>query len=114
MIVKTFRFAAIMLTAFSLSLSMTHLLEFPQRMKFDQELWVRVTVFENLYTLFGSVGAVFEIGAILTAFAQRNILDADHLVLSKSDAGKTAFFRRRISVELLRLERSRKGKGQAH
>ncbi len=56
-----------MLTAFSLCLSMTHLLELPQRMKFDEELWVRVTVFENLYALFGSVGAVFEIGAILTA-----------------------------------------------
>jgi Ca2+/Na+ antiporter len=27
-----------------------------------------VTVFENLYSLFGSVGAVFEIGAILTVF----------------------------------------------
>ena len=37
-------------------------------MKFDQQLWVKVTVFENLYALFGSVGAVFEIGAILTAF----------------------------------------------
>ena len=57
-----------MLTAFSLCLSMTHLLELSQRMKFDRELWVRVTVFENLYALFGSVGAVFEIGAILTAF----------------------------------------------
>ena len=68
MIVKIFRFAAIMLTAFSLCLSMTHLLELSQRMKFDQELWVRVTGFENLYALFGSVGAVFEIGAILIVF----------------------------------------------
>lgn len=67
MLIKTFRFAAIMLAAFSLCLSMTHLLELPQRMKFDQQLWVRVTVFENLYALFGSIGAVFEIGAILTA-----------------------------------------------
>jgi hypothetical protein len=47
---------------------MTHLLELPQRMKFDQELWIRVTVFENLYALFGSVGAIFEIGAISSAF----------------------------------------------
>ncbi|MGJ5632112.1 hypothetical protein [Nostoc sp. CALU 1950] len=45
---------------------MTHLLELPQRMQFDQELWVRVTVFENVYKLFGSVGAAFEITAILT------------------------------------------------
>jgi hypothetical protein len=46
---------------------MAHLLELPQRMKFSQQLWVAVTVFENVYRLFGSVGAVFEIGAILAA-----------------------------------------------
>jgi len=44
---------------------MTHLLELPQRMQFDQQLWVRVTVVENVYRLFGSVGAAFEITAIL-------------------------------------------------
>jgi len=36
-------------------------------MQFDQQLWVRVTVVENVYKLFGTVGAVFEISAILTA-----------------------------------------------
>ncbi|WP_236556821.1 hypothetical protein [Calothrix sp. PCC 7507] len=36
-------------------------------MQFDQQLWVKVTVFENVYKLFGSVGAAFEITAILTA-----------------------------------------------
>lgn len=46
---------------------MAHLLELPQRMQFDQQLWARVTVFENVYRLFGSVGAAFEITAILTA-----------------------------------------------
>jgi Sec-independent protein secretion pathway component TatC len=56
-----------MLASFSLSLTMTHLLELPQRMQFDQQLWVRVTVFENVYKLFRSVGAAFEIPAILTA-----------------------------------------------
>jgi hypothetical protein len=65
--IRTWRFITLMLTAFSLSLSMTHLLELPQRMRFDQQLWVRVTVVENVYKLFGTVGAVFEITAILTA-----------------------------------------------
>jgi len=46
---------------------MAHLLELPQRMQFDQQLWVRVTVIENIYRFFGTVGAVFEIAAILTA-----------------------------------------------
>ncbi len=65
--IRTWRFITLILASFSLSLSMTHLLELPQRMQFNQELWVRVTVFENIYKLFGSVGAVFEITAILTA-----------------------------------------------
>ncbi len=68
MSIKIWRFATLMLAAFSLSLSMAHLLEFPRRMLFNQELWVRVTVNEGVYALFGSFGAVFEIGAIVTAF----------------------------------------------
>lgn len=67
MFMRAWRFMTLMLTSLSLSLSMAHLLELPQRMQFDQQLWVRVTVFENVYRLFGSVGAVFEITAILTA-----------------------------------------------
>jgi hypothetical protein len=65
--IRNWRFITLMLASLSLSLSMTHLLEMPQRMQFDQQLWVRVTVFENIYRLFGSVGAVFEITAILAA-----------------------------------------------
>jgi Domain of unknown function (DUF1772) len=65
--IRTWRFITLMLAAFSLSLSMTHLLELPQRMQFDRQLWVSVTVVENVYKLFGTVGAVFEITAILTA-----------------------------------------------
>jgi uncharacterized membrane protein len=67
MFIRTWRFITLMLAAFSLSLSMTHLLELPQRMRFDQQLWVRITVVKNVYKLFGTVGAVFEIAAILTA-----------------------------------------------
>jgi hypothetical protein len=65
--IKTWQFITLMLTSLSLSLSMTHLLELPQRMQFDQQLWIRVTVFENVYKLFGTVGAAFEITALLTA-----------------------------------------------
>jgi hypothetical protein len=65
--IRTWRFITLMLAAFSLSLSMAHLLELPQRMQFDQQLWVRVTVVENVYKLFGTVGAAFEITAVLTA-----------------------------------------------
>ena len=65
--IRSWRFITLMLASFSLSLSMTHLLELPQRMQFDQQLWVRLTVVENVYKLFGSVGAAFEITAIITA-----------------------------------------------
>jgi len=69
MLLNSWRFLTIMLTAFSLSLNMAHLLELPQRMKFDRDLWVRVTVVEGVYRFFGSVGAVFEMGAIVAACA---------------------------------------------
>jgi hypothetical protein len=65
--IRVWRFITLMLAAFSLSLSMTHLLELPQRIQFDQQLWIRVTVIENIYRLFGTIGAFFEIAAILTA-----------------------------------------------
>ncbi len=66
-LIQTWRFVTIMLTSFSLSLSMAHLLEFPQRMQFDRQLWVAVTIFQNVYRLFGTVGAAFELGAILAS-----------------------------------------------
>jgi hypothetical protein len=65
--VKIWRFLTILLTALSMSLSVCHLLEMPQRLKFDAELWVRVTVFENIFRYFGSIGALFEVGSVLTA-----------------------------------------------
>ncbi|MEP0902924.1 hypothetical protein [Nodosilinea sp. FACHB-13] len=68
-VLRAGRFIALMLAALSLSLSMAHLLELPQRMQFDQQLWVEVTIVENVYRLFGSVGAGFEMGAILAAIA---------------------------------------------
>jgi hypothetical protein len=49
--IKTWQFIRLMLASFSLSLTMTHLLELPQRMQFDQQLWVRVTVFMYKYGL---------------------------------------------------------------
>ncbi|MBD2498923.1 DUF1772 domain-containing protein [Nostoc sp. FACHB-280] len=66
-LMRLWRFITIMLASFSLGLSIAHLLELPRRMQFDQQLWVRVTVFENVYRYFGSVGAAFEIGSVIAA-----------------------------------------------
>lgn len=57
----------IMLAAFSAGLSFAHLLELPPRVfYFDAKLWVTTTT-KGLYALFGTVGAVVEVGSILTA-----------------------------------------------
>ncbi|HEY9799473.1 MAG TPA: hypothetical protein V6D25_03885 [Leptolyngbyaceae cyanobacterium] len=66
-LMRLWRFITILLASLSLGLSIAHLLELPRRMQFDQQLWVRVTVFENVYRYFGSVGAAFEIGSVIAA-----------------------------------------------
>jgi hypothetical protein len=80
MSLKTWRFITLMLTSLSLSPSIAHLLELPQRLKFDQQLWVKVTVFENVYRLFGSVGAVCETSAILAAIVLTVLVRKHHSV----------------------------------
>lgn len=47
-------------------LSCDRLLELPPKMLFDGQLWMTITT-KVLYYLFGSVGAVIEVGAIMTA-----------------------------------------------
>ena len=67
MLLKTLCFVTIILTALSAGLSFAHLLELPPRVfYFDAKLWVATTT-KGLYALFGTVGAVTEIGSILTA-----------------------------------------------
>lgn len=67
MLLKSWRFVTITLTALSAGLSFAHLLELtPRVFYFDAKLWVATTT-KGLYALFGTVGAVTEIGSILTA-----------------------------------------------
>jgi len=67
MLLKTWRFMTVILTALSAGLSFAHLLMLPPRIYyFDAQLWVATTT-KGLYALFGSVGAFVEIGSILTA-----------------------------------------------
>ena len=65
--IKAWRFVSIMLTALSAGLSFCHLLELPPRVfYFDAQLWITITT-KGLYYLFGTVGAVIEVGSVLTA-----------------------------------------------
>jgi hypothetical protein len=85
-LLKTWRFMALILTALSAGLSFAHLLELPPRIfYFDARLWVETTT-KGLYALFGTVGAVTEIGSILAAvvlaFLTRGRGTAFHLTLA--------------------------------
>jgi hypothetical protein len=59
------RFAAILLAALTLGMGLCHLLQLPARMGWDQYLWVGSTVQGALYNLFGSVGAVIDVAAVI-------------------------------------------------
>jgi hypothetical protein len=68
MLLKGTRFAAIILAALTLGLGFCHLMQLPSRMGWDQYLWVGSTVQGGLYNLFGSVGALIGIAAIVVLF----------------------------------------------
>jgi hypothetical protein len=65
---KLWRFIALILTALTLGMGFCHLMEMPARMTWDQTLWVGATVQGGLYRMFGSVGALIDLAAIVTAF----------------------------------------------
>ena len=63
MLVKNWRLLTIMLTALSLGPALGHLLELPAKMIYEGALWL--TVSQTLYATFGTVGAAFEVGAVV-------------------------------------------------
>lgn len=63
------RFAALMLGALSLALSFCHLMELAPRLLWAPELWMAATVFGGLYSLFGTVGAVIDVGTLIAVVA---------------------------------------------
>jgi hypothetical protein len=66
-LVKTWRFFTIMLTALSMGMSFCHLLELPPRVFFfDAQLWIATTT-KGLYYLFGTVGGAVEVSSVVLA-----------------------------------------------
>lgn len=65
MLLRTWRFVTLLLAALGLTLGAAHVLELPPKMAYDAELYAAVT--STLYRLFGSVGAVIQVGSILAA-----------------------------------------------
>lgn len=74
---KAVRFAAVMLAALTLGLSLCHLMQLPSRIGWDQYLWVGSTVQGGLYALFGSVGAVIFVATVI-ALALNAFLVREH------------------------------------
>ena len=68
MLIKATRFVALLLAALTLGLGFCHLMQLPSRMGWDQYLWVGSTVQGGLYAMFGSVGAIIGIVAIVVLF----------------------------------------------
>lgn len=65
MVLRVWRFVAIMLAALTLGLGFCHLMQLPARMGWDQYLWVGSTVQGGLYATFGSVGAVIDVATVI-------------------------------------------------
>lgn len=62
---RTWRFVTLLLAALGLTLGAAHVLELPPKMRYDADLYAAVT--STLYPLFGSVGAVIQISAVVAA-----------------------------------------------
>lgn len=68
MLVKLWRLVTVMLIGLSMGPALCHLLEMPAKMTYDGSLWL--TLLHTLYPpAFGTVGAFFEVGAVVTAVA---------------------------------------------
>jgi len=62
MILRTWRFFTIIFASLSMAMAFCHLLQLPPRMSYDGAQWIAT---QNLYQLFGTVGALIEVGALL-------------------------------------------------
>ena len=69
MLVKTWRFCAVILAALSMAMAFCHLLEMPSRLAWGAPLWIATTVTGNVFRVFGSVGAAIETLAWIAAVA---------------------------------------------
>ena len=64
MFLRLWRLLTILLVSLSLGAALGHLLELPAKMSYAGPLWL--TVSQTLYATFGTIGASFEVGAVVT------------------------------------------------
>jgi len=66
MFLRTWRFITLILAALSLTMTSAHVLELPQKMTYDAQMYSAVN--STLYRYFAVIGGVYTVGAILAAF----------------------------------------------
>ena len=62
---RIWRFVALLLAALGLIMGGAHVLELPPKMQYDPALYA--TVNSSLYRLYGSIGAVLQLGSVIAA-----------------------------------------------
>lgn len=65
MSIRLIRFVVIMLAALSLAVGISHLLQLPARMAWDQALWVGATAQGGFYALSGPLGVLLQVFTII-------------------------------------------------
>ena len=65
MIVKSCRLVTVMFIGLSMAPALCHLMEMPAKMAYAGSLWL--TLLQTLYQTFGTIGAFFEVGAVVTS-----------------------------------------------
>lgn len=65
MLLRSWRFLTLLLTALALTMTSAHLLELPQKMEYDANLYS--TVNTTMYRYFAIVGGVYTVGSIVAA-----------------------------------------------
>ena len=65
MSLRLWRFLTLLLAALSLTMESAHVLELPQKMQYDAQMYSAVNT--TLYRYFAIIGGVYQLGAILTA-----------------------------------------------
>jgi hypothetical protein len=65
MLLRGWRFVALLLAALALTMTSAHVLELPQKMRYDAALYTAVNT--TLYRQFAVVGAFYTVGAIVAA-----------------------------------------------
>jgi hypothetical protein len=82
---KTLRFFTLLLAALSLTMESAHVLELPQKMKYDMQMYS--TVNGTLYRLFAYVGGTYQIVAIILAIVLAIALRGQGATFAWSAAG---------------------------